>query len=190
MFVVAKEREGRFEAAAHSSDFDKRDVIIRCVQGHSGSVVAQMNDIYAHRRIWEPDNFPILLHATKTDLLKHVIGVGRPGLIPGGKCKTDDLWLHRKHIHCATSLPIDGIFPAGFRREGTDCIITLDGRQMHDYKIPMYLSDADVCLVPEAIPIENIKRITLLHDPKLTIYRRPTIAELASCDTDDITCQH
>ena len=60
---------------------------------------------------------------------------------------------------------------------------------MYDYKIPMYLSDADVCLVPEAIPIEHIKRITLLHDPKLTVYRRPTIAELASCDTDDIACQ-
>ena len=87
MFVVAKEREGRFEVAAHSSDFDERDVIIRCVQGHSGNVVAQMKDIYAHRRIWEPDNFPILLHATKTDLLKHIIGIGRPGLIPGGKGK-------------------------------------------------------------------------------------------------------
>ena len=85
VFVVAKEREGRFEAAAHSSDFDARDFIIRCVQVHSGNIVAQMNDIYAHRRIWEPDNFPILLHATKTDSLKHIIGVWAPRVGPWRK---------------------------------------------------------------------------------------------------------
>ena len=88
MFVVARERPGRFEVAAKDDNFDEEQVIIRCVQGHSGNVVAQMTNRFAHNRIWNPSEVPILLHATKTELLKHIIGIGSPGLTPGAEAKT------------------------------------------------------------------------------------------------------
>ena len=71
MYVVAKERPGRFEVDVYDASFDEGQVIIRCVQGHSGNVVAQMTDTAAHTRFWNPDDVPILLHATKTELLTH-----------------------------------------------------------------------------------------------------------------------
>ena len=130
------------------------------------------------------------MHATKTELLKHIIGVSCPGLVPGGKGQKDGVWSNRNHVHCATALPVNDILPAGFRKLGIDCMIQLDAVTMHDMRIQMFMSDAHVCLVPEAIPIECIKRITLLQNPKLTVYRRPTAAELATIEwTTIITCR-
>ncbi len=69
-------------------------------------------------------------------------------------------------------------------------MIVLDAATMHDMHIEMYMSDAHVCLVPEAIPIEHIQRITLLQNSKLTVYRRPTAAERATIQwMTIITCR-
>ncbi len=52
-FVVARERAGRFEIAAPTSDFNEQDVVIRCVQGHSGNnIVREISDAQAHRRFF------------------------------------------------------------------------------------------------------------------------------------------
>ena len=63
---------------------DEKDVIVRCCQGHSGHVFKQMSNESAHTVVKEGD-VTVLDHATKTDRLKHIIGLGAPGLIPGGE---------------------------------------------------------------------------------------------------------
>ena len=97
--------------------------------------------------------------------------------------------IKQNHVHCITALPVDGILPSGSYKRGVDCVITLDVKTLHDMHNLLFLSDARACLIPEVVPVDALKQIMILQDPQLTVFRWPTYADLASCDTDDITCQ-
>ena len=55
--------------------------------------------------------------------------------------------------------------------------------------IAMYMCDARVTPVPQAVPVRMIKRIQLTGKPALMVYRAPTAHELALCRTTRITCR-
>ncbi len=85
LYVVNTEASGRFQACTGRGAIDADDVNIRCVQGHSGRIFwAQMNDTAAHHRVTPEMEISILLHATKTVLLKSITGIACPGRLPGG----------------------------------------------------------------------------------------------------------
>ncbi len=70
MFAIARERPCRFQAASRNGTLGPTDVIVRCVQGHRGNVLYQMENESAHTRIWDPNLVPIHLHAAKTECLE------------------------------------------------------------------------------------------------------------------------
>ena len=92
-----------------------------------------MRNDQAHEVIESAVDIPIVVHATKTQLLKHIIGLGCMGLLPGGHAMVDGAYRHRGHIHAATQLPQGGVAPGSFRKHGVDCAIYLDvQRMLHD----------------------------------------------------------
>ena len=58
MFVITRERPGRFQAASRHGTMGPEDVIIRCLQWHCGNVLHQMENESAHDRIWDPSLLP------------------------------------------------------------------------------------------------------------------------------------
>ena len=93
-------------------------VIVRCVQGYSGGIQAQLSKDLAHEPMWDANEIPIVVHATKTELLKSIIGLDCPGLLPGGREMVGGEHRSCGHIHAATQLPQGGVAPAGFRKKG------------------------------------------------------------------------
>jgi RNA:NAD 2'-phosphotransferase (TPT1/KptA family) len=92
-FVVAKERGARFQVASLGDrPWDYYDAIIRCVQGHSGRIQTQMESRLAHRPILHALDTPLVFHATRSSVLKHILGngVNAVGLLPGGSCTVCD----------------------------------------------------------------------------------------------------
>ena len=130
-FVVAKEAAGRFQVVTRDGSLDDYTVIVRCVQGHSGKIQAQMSNVLAHQTVTDASDMPVIVHATKTELLKHIICLNCPGLTPGGNQAKA-----RGHIHTATQLPRAGAAPAGFRMRGVDCVVYLDVKLMLQDGIP------------------------------------------------------
>ncbi len=98
-------------------------------------------------------------------------------------------WQRRDHVHCATSLPVDGLLPAGFRKQGVDCIIHIDAAALLEYYIEMFMSDANVIFIPTGAPVEAIKYVVLLKYPQLTVYKRPTPSQLYYCNSNMTTCR-
>jgi hypothetical protein len=83
-FVVARDRKLRCQLV-HQRDSvacDPRSFVIRAVQGHSTSIQRQMNHDMAHQLVW---GYTDMSHATYSYLLPQIIGLGAPGLLPGGR---------------------------------------------------------------------------------------------------------
>ena len=101
------------------------------------------------------EHIPSMAHATYSELLPSIIGLGAPGLLPGGP---------EPEAH-ATCIALQN-FPttrsqkknlAGFRGKGVDVVIVLDAESMHLNNDHIYRSAAGVLPVPRDIPVEYIK---------------------------------
>ena len=79
LFIVAKTDKGRFQVSTQHATLDDRDVIVRCVQGHSGHVWGEMENSLAHTKILHVRDAPILFHATKTERLNISLVLVAPG---------------------------------------------------------------------------------------------------------------
>ena len=94
-------------------------------------MLEQMNEEVAHTLVtYDLD----ISHATYSNVLSQIIGIGAPGLLPGG-LRGD------RHIHCASKMPADrtpGFVPVGFRGRGVDVAIVLDNRSLQRDNIPIY----------------------------------------------------
>ncbi len=67
---------------ANSDGIDPKHLVIRAVHGHSKSIQDQLRNDMAHALVME--HIPIMAHATYSELLPSIIGLGAPGLLPGG----------------------------------------------------------------------------------------------------------
>ena len=109
----------------------------------------------------------ICAHATYSELLPKIIGIGAPGLVPGGM-------KGQRHIHCSSVLP-DERNPnapvAGFRRKGVDVVIALDADLLRRHNVRSYRSAAGVVLIPQTVSVDYISRIQVLP-AGLTIYNK------------------
>ena len=140
-------------------------------RGHSGNIARQLLLEQAHARVWSKKDLPILAHHTKTELLKRIIGLGAPGLLPRGRPRNaNGEWTTRAQIHCSTSLmKDDGSIPDKFRRRDIDCVIRLDVARLFDDSFKIFTSDANVALIPRDVPVEYISHATLLKAPRFKI---------------------
>ncbi len=66
---MAKEKPGRFQIVSKYCSMGDYTVIVRCIQGLSKKVQAQMRNDQAHEVIESAVYIPIVVHATKTQLL-------------------------------------------------------------------------------------------------------------------------
>ncbi len=91
------------------------------------------------------------VHGTRFDLLPAIIGVGSPGLMPGGlRRTTSNKRGRRTHVHCSIYGPSDARLVVGFRRGGTDVVIRLDLPKMLSGSFTIFKSKANVLLLPNA----------------------------------------
>ncbi len=128
-YVVAKDKQLRFQLVQQASTDgrDPKHFVIRAVHGHSKSIQDQMRNNMAHTLAME--HIPIMAHATYSEPLRSIIGLGAPGLLPGRTRAKGT-----RHVHCASELPSDqdpGKSLVGFRGKGVDVAIALDAVSMH-----------------------------------------------------------
>ncbi len=86
-YAVARDQNGRFQLAQQDnrSPHDGRHFVIRAVQGHSRYMLEQMNEGVAHTLVtYELD----ISHATYSQVLSQIIGIGALGLLSGGHAAT------------------------------------------------------------------------------------------------------
>ena len=73
----------------------------------------------------------------------------------------------------------DGRLPDDFRKRGTDACIQLDAQQFAG-EHTLSMSAAGVVLIPHAVDVKYIARISLLVEPRYTVYTRPSAEALLS----------
>ena len=83
----------------------------------------------------------------------------------------------------------DGVIQDKFRRRDIDCVIRLDATQLFDDDYKIFISDANVALIPRDVPVEYIQHVTLLKQPRFTVYSRPKQKQLDACETEEVTCR-
>ena len=85
IYVVEHEEKGRYEATSVRGTGRRYDLLIRCVQGHSGSIGRQLVDAEAFTQVTDATLLPRLIHHTKTEHILSIVGRPEsPGLYPGG----------------------------------------------------------------------------------------------------------
>ena len=131
---------------------------------------------------------PHCVHATKSGLLEFIIGIDCPGLLLGGYNRHGTEYEGRGHIHCASSLPAHGEVPAGFRKQGVDCMICLDAEAMLYDGIPIFESATGVILIPQQVDAHYVKWVQLLRMPMLTIYKKAAAHAVRSSPKPFVTC--
>ena len=165
LFIIATQDKGRYECSSLAGTGERFDLLIRCVQGHSGNVAEQMVHNEAFGEITTNEGTPFLYHYTKSEFLHSILGKqNAPGLLPGGRPKPiGGGWAHRADVHCSvksmgTSLEV----PDKFRKRGLDCVVHIDTQLLLTAGIKLFLNAAGAVLIPEAIPVENIVRAVLI----------------------------
>lgn len=94
------------------------------------------------------------------------------------------------HVYLSQFRPaVDGTLPDSFTKRGIDVAITLDVEQMRS-DIEMSVSARGVVLVPQAIDPGYIVRVVQLHDPRYTLYTRPTARAKQAAKKDHVTCHY
>ena len=180
--VVNTQEKGRYEATALTGDGAPFDLLIRCVQAHSGQVAAQLNRDLAFTRVTNLSQIPYLTHHTKSELLGSILGnfKSSAGLLPGGTGRdSQNNWRGRNDIHMSLSPPSkDGSIPDKFRKRGIDCAIALDNKALFaeadHLGVVIYISANNVALCDAPIPYCYIRRISMLADPRLTLFTQPS----------------
>ena len=116
VFIVATQDKGRYEAASLKGKGNIYDLLIRCVQGHSGNIARQLVREKAFTQVTSMQQVPFLIHHTKSE-----------NLMPGGKpATTQGEWERRADIHCSiTNMSATGEIPdnwlcRSFRRKSND----------------------------------------------------------------------
>ena len=87
MYALRKPKDG-FKPQPLPAPHGPYDVLIRTAQGYSGKTARQIRLEQAYARIYLKKDISILAHHAETELLERIIGVGAPGLLPGGRSKT------------------------------------------------------------------------------------------------------
>ncbi len=167
-------------------------ICVRCIQGHSGRIAEQIISSLAHTQIKRPEQCSTMCHYTHSDILMKIIGPDAPGLLPGGRLLGTDTASQegcRSHLHLSRH-PVgeDGVVPENFKRRNIDCCIRPDATLMLFDKFKLFLSDADVILVEEPMPLRYILTVNLIRWPKLCMYNRLKPAELEVCEEGLCCC--
>ena len=127
-------------------------------------MLSQMDESVAHTLVnYECD----ISHATHSHVLCQIIGIGAPGLLPGGT-RGD------QHIHCASEMPTDrrpDFVPAGFRGHGVDVAIRIDSKSLRHAGIAVYKTSTGVMLIGDTVPVEHIEWLQFLP-AGLTSFKR------------------
>ena len=171
----------RFQAVSRSGVPGPKDILICCIQGHSGQIAGQIKSRLAHTQILRAEQCPTLAHYTKTELLPKIIGYNMPGLLPGGRTADEPSQEGRRsHVHMSKQLvSATGVIPEKFRRRDVDCCFRLHSTKLLADGYELYLSDADAILAEVELPLQYIKVVQLLKWPQLVFYSRPKDSELA-----------
>ncbi len=76
------------------------------------------------------------------------------------------------------------MLPGKFKMRGTDVAIHIDAAMLKS-DIELSVSATGVVLVPQAIGPGYIERIVMLHEPRYTLYTRPTAKALVGVAQKD-----
>ena len=192
MFIIATQDKGRYECSSITGSGERFDLLIRTVQGHSGAIARHINHEEAFGELTSADGVPYLYHYTKSELLLSILGKpNAPGLLPGGRpAKRSGEWAHRADVHCSTkSMGVSMEVPDKFRKRGIDCVIHIDTASLLDAGIRLFVSAAGAVLIPQSIGVEHIARALLITNPKLTLYNKPSPAQLEGASLELPSCQ-
>ena len=74
LFIVATQDKGRYECSSVDGTGGRFDLLIRCVQGHSGNIAAQMVHNEAFGELNTSEGTPFLYHYTKSEFLHSIPG--------------------------------------------------------------------------------------------------------------------
>ena len=72
---------------------------------------------------------------------------------------------------------------------GIDCVIHIDTASLLKAGIRLYVSASGAVLIPAQVGVEHITRALLMNSPKLTLYQKPTAAQLKEADPEQPSCQ-
>ena len=180
--VVSTEEKGRYECTALSGDAGPYTILIRCVQAHSGQIAEQLNRDLAFTRVTRLEQIPFLTHHTRSECLGSILGAFNKsaGLLPGGKGKDwDNNWRGRNDIHMSLVPPsTDGSIPNKFRKRGIDCAIVIDAKSLFEdsnkLQLVLFISANNNVLCDTPIPYCYVKRVTMVADPRFTLFTQPT----------------
>ena len=183
MYTVHLEKEGRFEGTSVFGCWPpmKYDVLARCIQGHS---VDHIDDAEAHVPYTAATaGDSLLIHYTNDKVLDRILGYG--GLIPGGGVK------RRNHVFISRKRVSDtGVIPDGFTKRGINIGIVLDSTAMLEAGVPLFLTRANTVLCPQLIESRFFTAVKYVSEPRITLYKRPTTAQMARTLTAVCKCPY
>ena len=85
LFIIATQDKGRYECSSIAGTGERFDLLVRCVQGHSGNIAAHMVHNEAFGELSTSEGTPFLYHNTKSEYLHSILGrQNAPVLLPGG----------------------------------------------------------------------------------------------------------
>ena len=93
----------------------------------------------------------------------------------------------RNHVYISRSRVSDtGVIPDNFTKRGINIGIVLDTAALLAAGIPLFITRANTVLCPELIESQFFTSVKYISEPRITLYKRPSIAQVQR--THYVTC--